>query len=80
MVSHLPTRTWSSNPKRVPANPNHQLRVIYLDGRNPAPLKKTRNEDSPVNTNVQWFPMISKWCRISSIHSINKGFHKNMGK
>ena len=27
-------------------------------------------DDSPVNTNKQWFPMVSKWCRISSIHSM----------
>ena len=24
----------------------------------------------PANTNKQWFPMVSKWCRILSIHSI----------
>ena len=40
-----------------------------VDGRNPAPPKKPRNDDSPVNTNKQWLPMVSKWCRISSIHS-----------
>ena len=36
-----------------------------------APPKKPENEDSPINTNQQWFPMVSKWCRILSIHSIN---------
>ena len=25
--------------------------------------------DSPLNTNEQWLPMVSKWCQISSIHS-----------
>ena len=30
-------------------------------------LKKPWNDDSPVNTNKQWLPMVS---RISSIHSI----------
>ena len=40
-----------------------------MEGRNPAPPKKPWNDDSPVNTNNQWFPMVSKWCRISSIHS-----------
>ena len=28
-----------------------------------------RNDNSPVLTNAQWFPRVSKWCRISSIHS-----------
>ena len=41
-----------------------------MDGRNPAPPKKPWNDDSPANTNKQWFLMVSKWCRISSIHSI----------
>ena len=27
------------------------------------------SDDSPVNTNKPWFPMVSKWCRSSSIHS-----------
>ena len=41
-----------------------------VDGRNPAPPKKPWNDDSPVKTNEQWFPMVSTWCRILSIHSI----------
>ena len=41
-----------------------------VDGRNPAPPKRPRNDDYPPNTNKQWFPIVSKWCRISSIHSI----------
>ena len=45
------------------------LGLHTVDGRNPAPPKKPWNDDSPVNTNTQWFPMVSKWCRISSIHS-----------
>ena len=40
-----------------------------VDGRNPAPPKKPCDDDPPVNTNKQWFPILSKWCRISSIHS-----------
>ena len=32
--------------------------------------KKPWHDDSPVNTNEKWFPMVSKWCRIVSIHSI----------
>ena len=40
-----------------------------VDGRNPAPPEKPWNDDSPVNTNKQWLPMVSKWCRILSIHS-----------
>ena len=30
-----------------------------VDGQNPAPPKNPWNEDSPVNTNEQWFPMLS---------------------
>ena len=40
-----------------------------MDGRNPAPPKRPWRDDSPVNTNKQWFPMVSKWGRILSIHS-----------
>ena len=36
--------------------------VNPVDGRNPAPPKKTR-------PNKQWFLIVSKWCRILSIHS-----------
>ena len=41
-----------------------------LDGRNLALAKTPWNDDSPVNTNKPWFSMVSKWCRISSIHSM----------
>ena len=34
------------------------------------PPEKPGNDDSLVNTNQQWLPMVSKWCRISSIHSM----------
>ena len=30
-----------------------------VDGRNPAPPEKPGNHDFPVNTNKQWFPMVS---------------------
>ena len=40
-----------------------------VDGQDPAPPKKPWNDDSPVNTNKLSFVMVSKWCRISSIHS-----------
>ena len=40
-----------------------------MDGRNPAPPKKFWNDDSPVNANEPWFATVSKWCRMSSIHS-----------
>ena len=43
-----------------------------VDGQNPAPPKKPRENDCPVNTNKQWFPVVSKWCRISSTHSITE--------
>ena len=41
-----------------------------LDERNPAPPEKPWNDDSPGNTNKQWTPLVSKRCRISSIHSM----------
>ena len=41
-----------------------------VEGRNPAPPKKRWKDESSVNPNKQWFPIVSKWCRISSIHSI----------
>ena len=40
--------------------------------RNPAPPKKPFYDDSPVNTGKPWFPMVSKWCRILSIHCISQ--------
>ena len=43
-----------------------------VDGRNPAPPTKLWNDESPVNTNKQWFPRVSKWCWISSIHRITE--------
>ena len=30
--------------------------------------KKPWNDDSPVNTNEQWFPMVSKWCEMDFVH------------
>ena len=52
----------------------HQIALLValcltVDGRNPAPPKNPWNDDSSVNTNKQWLPLLSKWCRISSIHS-----------
>ena len=41
----------------------------WMDGI-PAPPKKPWHEDSPVNANKQWFPVVSKWCRIPSIRSM----------
>ena len=55
---------------QMPFKVLHTPILTTVDGRNPAPLKKPQNDESPVNTNEQWFPMVSKWCRISSIHSI----------
>ena len=34
-----------------------------VDGRNPAPPQRAWKDDSPVNTNKEWLPMVSKWCR-----------------
>ena len=41
---------------------------MAVDGQNPAPPKNPWNDGSLVNTNRPWFPMVSKWCRILSIH------------
>ena len=41
-----------------------------------APPKKPWNDDSPVHTNNRSrFPMVSKWCRIPSIHCVFKRKH-----
>ena len=44
--------------------------IITVDGRNPAPPQRPWKDDCPVNTNKQWFPIVLKWCKISSIHSM----------
>ena len=46
------------------------LATSALDGQNPAKPKKAWNADCPGHTNKQWFPMVSKWCRILSINSM----------
>ena len=51
-------------------NPAIVLLFDTVDGRNLAPPNKPWNDDSPVNTNNKSFPMVSKWCRILSIHSM----------
>ena len=33
-----------------------------------APPKKLWNTHSPVNTSKQWFPMVSKWCKMDIVH------------
>ena len=44
-----------------------------VKGQNPAPPKKPRKDDSPVNTNKQRSPRVSKRCEgISSMHSTTK--------
>ena len=39
--------------------------------RNPFRTAQETKDDFrfPANTNIPWFPVVSKWCRISSIHS-----------
>ena len=37
-------------------------------------LRNPLKDDSPVNTSKQWFPMVLRWCRISSIHSLAQSF------
>ena len=52
----LPTRSWD------------WFGDDTVDGRNPAPPEKPRNHDSLVNTNRQWFPIVSKWCEMDFVH------------
>ena len=46
----------------------HQKDTHTVDGRNPAPPKKIRNDESPVITTAQWFLMVSKWCGMDFVH------------
>ena len=72
-LSHVPGKPESIFSKRSPYGPAHDT-LFYahtVDGRNPAPPKTPWNDDSPVNANEQWFATVSKWCRISSIHSMS---------
>ena len=39
-----------------------------VDGRNPAPPQRPWKDDSPVNTNKEWLPMISKKCEMDFVH------------
>ena len=48
--------------------------ILWMDKIHFAPPKKPRNDDSPGNTNEHWPSMISKWCRIVSIHSMSSRF------
>ena len=43
---------------------------LWVDEIHFAPPKKPWNDDSPVSTSKQWFPMVSKWCRSSSTQSM----------
>ena len=48
-----------------------QIRYHTVDGRNPA---SSKNPGMMIRLQVpdeQWFRLASRWCRISSIHSIN---------
>ena len=37
------------------------------------------SDDSPVNTNQQWFPMVSKWCRLNRLAGGWKGVVTALG-
>ena len=37
-----------------------------MDGR--APPKKPWNDNSPLHTNKQWFPMLFRWCEMDFVH------------
>ena len=64
MVDELQTEARGDLPERP---------TCLLDGQNPfcTTVQKPWNGDSPLNKK-QWFPMVSQWCRISSIHSIKR--------
>ena len=42
--------------------------VLWMDAIHFAPPKKPWNDDSPVNTNKQWFSMVAKWCEMDFVH------------
>ena len=69
----ISTRPHSMQPMAVekPARKVSWERYATVDGQNPATPEKPWNDDSPLNTSKQWLPMVSKWCRISSIHGIS---------
>ena len=46
-----------------------------VDGRSYAPNKKPWDNDCPVNTNKQRFPMVSNCCRISSIRNVGTPYN-----
>ena len=46
--------------------------LLWMDEIHFAPPKKPWNEDSPVTTCKQRFLMVSRRCRISSIHSVSE--------
>ena len=33
-----------------------------------APPKRPWNDNSPVHTNKQWFPIVSRWCEMDFVH------------
>ena len=41
---------------------------LWVDEIHFAPPKEPWNDGYPANSNEQWFPMVSKWCRVLSIH------------
>ena len=47
-------------------------KLLWMDEIHFAPLQRPK-DDSPVNTNQEWFSMVSKWCRILSIRSKSSG-------
>ena len=42
--------------------------LLWMDEIRFAPPKKPWHDDSPVTTNQQWFPMVSKWCEMDFVH------------
>ena len=56
---------WQGSPKMT----SRESYILWMDEIHFGPPKKPWNDDSPANTSKQCFPVISKWCRISSIHS-----------
>ena len=52
--------------------------LLWMDEIQFAP-KKPWNDDLPIISNQQWFLMVSKWFRISSIHIVVREFLKCWG-
>ena len=82
MPELLQTRLRCSSQSAVELSSQFCAQNLHtVDGRIPAPPRRPWNDNSPVFTSNYWFPIVSKRCRITSIHSrIEKGVRqRHMG-